>query len=307
MLHITKMLVTVVVLTSSVATLAAQPVTRTFRWGATVSGAAALQAARTYRLFENTDELLLSFTFFNQSSDSLSADLTQFAKGVQIRLRSDEEIPIETEWNSAIHLSGDSIDSPVGPIRLAAGTGFGWTVSIHRKDRATFTSGSYELTLSVADALRSLRENETKPWTGHAVEMTTLHISIAPPESNEERALMYGTSAAAAMNEHRPADAVRLFGLAVDAVPDDVRTLSGLGMAYLSLNRYREAISAYERALPLLKGERNFVAESLAFSYVAIGDEQNAARVLRLVWSSESDVNAQIRTLRDQVRRRAAR
>ena len=306
MLHITKMLVIGVVLTSFDATPVAQPVTRTFTWGATVSGAAALDAARTYRLFENTDELSLSFTFFNQSSDSLSADLTQFAKGVQIRLRSDEETPIETEWNSA-HLSGDSIDSPVGPIRLAAGTGFGWVVGIHRKDRAAFTSGSYELTLSIADALRSLRENETHAWTGQAGKMTTLQISIAPPASNEDLALMYRTSAAAAMNEHRPADAVRLFGLAVDAVPDDVRTLSGLGMAYLSLNRYREAISAYERALPLLKGERNFVTESLALSYVAIGDEQNAARVLRLVWRSESDISAQIRTLRDQARRRTAR
>ena len=76
-----------VILTSSGVTAAAQPVLRVLRWGGAVDGAVAPGGARTYRLFEETDELSLTFTFFNQSSDSLSADLREFGKGVQIQVR----------------------------------------------------------------------------------------------------------------------------------------------------------------------------------------------------------------------------
>lgn len=311
MLRFAKMVTVVlvaVVLTSCGSTVAAQPVPRTLRWGATLAGAEALlPAARTYRLFEDTDELSVGLTFFNDSSDSLSADLNEFAKGVQIQLRSDRQLPIETEWNSSIRLSGESVNSPAGPIRLPAQTGFGWTVQIRRDDRSAFSSGSYELTLSIADALRSLRKNESDAWTGSAVKMTVLHISIAPPASNEERARMYNTSAMAALTEHRSADAVKLFGLALDAMPNDMDGLAGLGHAYLALNRYREAISAYERVLPALQGRHSGVTLLLALSYVAIRDEQNAARVLRLERRSETEISAEIRTLRDQARRRDAR
>ena len=312
MLRFAKMVTVVlvaVVPTSFGPTVAAQNVPRTLTWGATVAGAEALlPVAHTYRLFGDTDEFSLNFTFFNNSSDSLSADLGEFAKGVQFQLRSDRQLPIETQWNSSIHLSDESVDSPAGPIRLPAHTGFGWTVKIRRDDRSAFSSGSYELTVSIADALRSLRENESHAWTGIAAgKMTILHISIAPPASNEERARMYKTSAGAALTEHRPADAVRLFRLALDAMPNDIDGLAGLGQAYLALNRYRDAISAFERVLPVLQGRRSSVPLLLALSHVAIGDEQNAARVLRLEGRSEAAISDEIRRLRDQARRRAAR
>jgi len=296
-----------VILTSSGVTAAAQPVPRVLRWGAAVDGAVAPGGARTYRLFEETDELSLTFTFFNQSSDSLSADLREFGKGVKIQVRSDRLLPIETDWNNAIRLSGESFDSPVDAIRLPPQTGFGWTVKIHRRDGATFSTGTYEVTLSIADALRSLRENESQAWTGRAVEMTELHIAIAPPSSNEERAQMYRASAMGALIEHRPEDAVKLFGRALDALPSDTDALSGLGHAYLSANRYREAITVYERVLALRDGRRGGVPLLLALSYVAVGDEPNATRVLRFEGRSETNISEEIRRLREQVKRRAAR
>jgi hypothetical protein len=67
----------------------------------------------------------------------------------------------------------------------------------------------------------------------------------------------------------------------------------------MASNRYREAIVVYEHTLPAVLGMRGPVPLLLAQAYVALNDELNAARVLRLSGKPENQISDEIRTLRD--------
>jgi hypothetical protein len=70
-------------------------------------------------------------------------------------------------------------------------------------------------------------------------------------------------------------------------------------------NRYAEAMVEFENALRLMpRRDRSAVPSLLAFAYVAVGDESNAARVLREAGVFESKIPSDLDRFRATLRAR---
>jgi hypothetical protein len=82
--------------------------------------------------------------------------------------------------------------------------------------------------------------------------------------------------------------------------PDDSNLSGRLGFALIGNQEYKEGAALLERFLPLALGEKNFLPYALAYAYVALNDEANAVRVLRLV-VSERDIADKLQQSREAV------
>lgn len=280
------------------------------RWSAAVIDAMSLAPQpRAYRLFHTTEEIVVVLTFFNDSTSALLLNLAQFSSAARVRVRAPDEIMIQMHWEPSIRLGKGAATSfsLKEQFRLAAKTGFEWRVGVRQPGGRPFIPGAYELYVSLEDAFRLLMTSEGTARIGQVVPNTTLHLTIAPPVTPGEQAAAYRVRAMSALAEDRGVDAVSLFTLALGVSPNDPELAAGLGNAYLTLNRYPEAIAAYERALPGMPGTHSGVPALLALAYVATGDEPNAIRILRHAGKSDSEISAEIRSLRDRIQRRGSR
>lgn len=84
--------------------------------------------------------------------------------------------------------------------------------------------------------------------------------------------------------------------------PGDRYVKVRLGLAYLGLRRYQEAISIYETLLVGAVSVDPAAARDLAKAYIGIRDEGNAARVLRWGGIAESEVSSELSALRKALR-----
>jgi Flp pilus assembly protein TadD len=98
---------------------------------------------------------------------------------------------------------------------------------------------------------------------------------------------------------------VQAFHRARAADPADYLSMIDLGIAHLRVNRYTEAIVEFENALRLMpRRDRSAVPSLLAFAYVALRDESNAARVLREAGVLESKIPSDLDRFRATLRAR---
>jgi hypothetical protein len=84
----------------------------------------------------------------------------------------------------------------------------------------------------------------------------------------------------------------------------DHLSMIGLGDASLRLNRYAEATIELENAWRVMRRHRSGVPIRLALAYVGVGDEVNAARVLREDGVSEPRIPSRLDRFRSVIRPR---
>ena len=288
---------------------AVQPVRNLLWWGARVQDAEPYQQAtrpRTYRVYTSVDSIRLGLTLQNESPAPLAIDLPRFGERIGIRVQADRDVPVSLEWADTLRRAREPGLFPVDALQLDPGRGLDWAVSVRRLDGLPF-EGEYDIHLNAEQILTAVTATDGSAWNGQALKGTVLHVIVRPPGSSAERAGMHRWLGFTATTDGRPSDALREFTAALMESPDDLDALVGLGDAYLMQNRYREAIDAYERVWPRLT-QRNMVGMLLALAYVAVGDEQNARRVLRSsTGRSETDVTNQLQDLRERARRRPPR
>jgi hypothetical protein len=290
-------------------------------WGVGFQGGVLLHEAGRHRLFEVRNELGLIVYFSNGDADLLLPS-ESFRVGTQVQIFSaaNGEIPVAMEWDLAIRrppsdtaLAGTpDVVTNLGindEIRLGPREGFSWTLRVRPVD-GLFDVGEYEVRVSIAAALGGVLTADRAQWTVDAIRDNRWRFLVQPPRTSQETVMMYRQRARAALNEGRLNDAIPYFTSAVAAVPGDPLSWVDLGNTYLRLNRYRDAIAAYEGYEKLStpaqlcsSGSAHF---PLMLAYVAVGDEANAIRVLWLCGRSET-VATQLQSLRELVRRRAAR
>jgi tetratricopeptide (TPR) repeat protein len=111
-------------------------------------------------------------------------------------------------------------------------------------------------------------------------------------------------AADAAMSKGDAALAVRHYAELLRMNSDNIVAQSGIGLAYLELHRYREAVDAFERAIARVpRGERSGLYNSAAYAYVALGDDVRAEAILAKAYGPES-AKRQLAEIREAVRSR---
>jgi tetratricopeptide (TPR) repeat protein len=196
--------------------------------------------------------------------------------------------------------------APVGSeqeIQLQPGDWLEWRASVRREDSGSWTRGNYECAIDMASALRTL-SSDGRSWRGRAVTEGKLTIQIADGTTLAARKAERAEQAARSLADGQPQAAVGHYQAMVQADPTDRAGYAGLGLALVAARQFKEAVAALEVALPSAIQEKSSIPETLAYAYVAIGDQANAARVLRMV-VPESQVTARLDRLRTAARRSA--
>lgn len=186
-------------------------------------------------------------------------------------------------------------------VELEPGAWIEWDMSIVlRPPAAGWTPGEYTLTIDMRAALSSLSSGG-RPWAGLASPEGTLVIRVDDMSTAAARRAQQRLVAAEALSQGRSTEAIAHFRAMIQADPTDVSAHGGLGLALIRTGQYKEAVASLERALPLALTEKSALPESLAFAYIALGDERNGIRVLRLV-VTESDLPSVLAQLRAAAR-----
>ena len=92
--------------------------------------------------------------------------------------------------------------------------------------------------------------------------------------------------------------ALREYLQLVQQNPSDLAAHAGAGQAYMELGRFREAITEFELVLPNYVGERSLLPAWLAYSYLAVGEDQKAEALLVSRFGRESGAR-QLQQFRD--------
>ena len=282
-----------------------QPSGAVLRWTASVPSAQAdVRNPRVYRIYEGLAGIPVVLTLFNESRSSVVLEASRFATQARIVVNGAQEGMLRVDWDDT-WTTAPGVPVPADRVVLEPGEGVAWIFRIVRSDNTTIEAGTYDVSLDLSEAFGTLTDVNEDRWSGNAAPRTDLRINITGPSIPSEQAAAYRLRADEALVQQKSAEAERLYLVALQFSPSDAALLSGLGHALLQQNKYRQAIAVYEQVLPMLRGQRTGVPLMLALAYVAVGDEQNGARALRLEGRSDSDVVVQLRRLREQVRRRA--
>lgn len=296
----------------SIAASAQQPTFRTsnISFSARVAHGDALENFRSYRLYNEPQQIVIILTIGHASLEPAIADQQTFAKQFRSAMKDDDDKPIaiETEgtfWQFAE--TGRVQLDPTEPLRVVSGRAIEWELRFRRADGQRFATGRHVVDLSLVGPLRTLRLGDGST-PGARPSETSLAIHLGPPRNEVERSRMHELAAQEAMRERRFEDAAAAAHKAIDANPSNAGAYIVLGGASLQLNKCREAAVALERVLQRARiGGRSAIPyELLAQAYVCSGDEKNARRVLRLQGIPGARLDAEIAHLRELVSRRRA-
>jgi predicted Zn-dependent protease len=132
----------------------------------------------------------------------------------------------------------------------------------------------------------------------------SVSLVVAPAATAQERAAALRAAGNTALRGNRPTQAVQALQRARAEDPTDHLSMVALGDAYVRLNQYKEAIVEFENALRVMPRHRSGVPMRLAMAYVAVGDDVNAARVLREDGVPEQRIPSDLDRLRATLRAR---
>jgi Flp pilus assembly protein TadD len=259
-----------------------------FWWIARIARAEDVAANKpTFRLYGPQRSIDLKWTFKNEEGPTSIVVVPQtFHSQIQIRVTNDKTtVPVAVVWNSSgLRTVAGAADRPpaANAIELKAGEWYEWSTSVRRQDSALWTVGDYELSMDLASAIPALTTDGSAPWRGRAVTAWTVTFSIVEPTTLTERKTSRRIDAAEALAAGRPQVAVEHYRAAIQLDPADTTAQGGLGLALVAARQFKEAIAPLEAALPSALKEKSSIPDTLAYAYVSIGDEVNAARVLRL-------------------------
>jgi hypothetical protein len=309
---ISRISVVAIVLLAFVAGLAdAQPSdNRLLRWNIDVRGGRTTAEPRTYRFFEEIEEIQLRLGMSHDSKTALVVDRETLQRSLRLTVTSGgRSLETNVEWQPSVQHSGQTFRTPLsGPssgVRIEGDGGVRWFLGIRRSDGELFTPGMYTVAISMKLAPAAFRTPEGAPWVGPwgIPSETDLTVVVNRPASTQERvlqALTEGSVAGFDDGNWNAAAAAYRRAVALDPGNDDAKFM--LASSYLRLKRYREAIPFFEDILPRRGGPRG-VGGALVHAYMGAGDEANAARVLRAEGFNNEQVAAKISEVRRGLQR----
>jgi hypothetical protein len=260
-----------------------------------------------YRSFVERRTLRIRFLVDNESVSPIQIDQVKLRDALSLTVVNSEgaEIPTTLEWIPEIRLS--TADAPttsdlVSPVVVEPMSTAGWSLIVERSDGQSFSAGPYGILPTTSGFPGAIATAGGQPWQGRARDASgRIVLVVMSPRDAHEVSMTYLESGLKAMRENHPLRAAEDYERAVATDPTNTEALWFLGGAYLALQQYQQAISTYEQLLKRSSSSAEAVeavARRLAFTYVAAGDEVNAARVLRSAGVPEEAMPAALDELR---------
>jgi predicted Zn-dependent protease len=180
---------------------------------------------------------------------------------------------------------------------LAPGDSYGGTATV----TATLTEGEQELQMNVTAAVESLTWSDGTAWRGRYRAYISVLVRVRKPTTLAERRAYHLAEGGAALSQGQPEATRRHATEVLRESPNDRVARYMLGNAFFAMRRYLEAIAEYEIVKPATP-RRSILYLQLAYSYLAIGDEQRAEITLRGV-QPPNEVQRSLETMRAALRR----
>src|SRR5215471_496762 len=262
------------------------------RWMVTIDKSVEGEQPGQRIVFEPQEQLSLNLELGNAEGPAVSGPL---ALSEQLR------VTVSTKNESVpVRLQIDVVDPP-GAILAEHGSvhiGFG----VRREDGSPFLVGTYRVETDLSSFLGSLQFRNGSRWVGRAKRTDVRTVVVKDVVSLQDQVLFYDLEGNYHLGRGNYAEAIRNLERLVALTPDRWQPHAALGAAYFRSGRYREAAASLERALPgwLLFPERrgDIVVNDLARAYVALGQQGDAARVLRAAGVGEADIQGRIERIK---------
>lgn len=261
-----------------------------FWWNVYLQKAPPVIGSVGYKLYGQQSSLELKLVLKNEESHKGILLPHDFRSLLVFRLKRDNvEIPPENlvlDWATQIKKVADPShpDVDMDNLYLLELEAYIETFcTLRRADGQEFDYGEYRLMVSVTELLDRLMFEDHRKWRGRAGKDFQLSFTISEIQSLEDLKAYHEVEGSYAYSKQQYVNALEHYQKLLKIDPIDIDGYSGLGAVYLQLKQYKEAVRALEKVLPHVVGERTLVPYSLAYAYVAIGDEKKAAETLRLV------------------------
>jgi tetratricopeptide (TPR) repeat protein len=258
---------------------------------------------RTYRLYDSPASIRLLLTIVNESTTAIEFDHATLRR--EFRLVLDGRVGLYATWAPDMASSTGRVALNLDrEVRLGAGNAAGWAIDVRRSDGKPFGAGVHVITATMNNAFDSLRSPEGHPLHTASARDTSLTLHLGAPSGPRERADDF-RSRAERIKTTNPGEAIRLLHAAQAFDPANLRILLALGQAYVAVERYKESLPFFERALAMQTNtHRSSIPYSLAFVYVALGNEAEARRVLRAGGVSDEGVERSLMNYRRKLGQR---
>jgi hypothetical protein len=258
-----------------------------------------LEKGRSYRLYEEPQQLVIILTVRHDSLEPATADQQAFTRQLLVAVRDNDDAPVAVE-TAGTFWRPHAVDQPARvqldesePLQIAPRRSIEWELRLERADGQRFATGLHTIDFSLGGPFRALRLPDGSRL-GSSNSETVLTIRLGPPTNARERGNMHALAAQKAMQERRYADAAAAAERARDADPSGFGAYAVLGGAYLQLDRCAEAVAALEKVVEIARTGRTAIPEWLAQAYVCVGDVPNAIRVLGLRDIPKAQLDAEI-------------
>ena len=257
---------------------------------------------RTYRLYESPTSIRLLLTIVNESSTAIEFDHATLRR--EFRLILNGRAGLYATWTPVMASSTGRVALNLDrEVRIGMGNAASWEIDVRRSDGEPFSAGKHVMTATMNNALRSLRSHDGRPVNTAPGHDTSLTLHVGPPAGPRERADEL-RSRAERIKTTNPKEAIRLLQAAQAFDPADLRILLALGQTYVDLERYKESLPFFERALAMqTNAHQSSIPYSLAFVYMALGNEPEARRVLRAGGVSDEGVERSLMNYRRKLGR----
>ena len=243
-------------------------------------------------IFGPQEELLLNLGLNNAAGPAVSGPLT-LSEHLRVTIsRKEGSFPVRLKI---------SVVDPAGAILAEHGT-VHVEFSTQRQDGAPFSVGTYTVETDLSSFFGSLQFVNGSRWVGRAKTSDVRTVVVKAVVSLQDQVHFYDLEGNYHLGRGHYAEAIRNLERLVVLTPDRWQSHAALGAAYIRSGRYREAAASLERALPgwLLFPERrgDIVANDLARAYVALGQDADAARVLRSAGVGQADIQSRIERMK---------
>jgi hypothetical protein len=257
-----------------------------------------------YRVYAPASAVRLILTIRNQSGLPILVDADGLQRTLKIALHAgSKNVPVSAVWKTELRQSGDGPRLMAGPgqqARIEPAGWVEWPIVLQLKDAKPFVEADYRVLVELTRPQAALFWLHGEPFGGRVERRAEERLAIRAPKSSAEVGLRILTEATYALVEGRDRDAVASFQELLALDPGNAVALAGLGDAYMKLRMYREAADAYQRIRPESLTAYNYIPGSLAFAYVALGDETSASRVLQDIGISGRELQEMLTELRQR-------
>lgn len=257
---------------------------------------------RAYRLYDSPESIRLLLTIVNESATAIEFDHATLRREFQLVLNGRAGLYATWAPNMA-SATGRATFNLDREVRIGAGTAAAWSIEMRRSDGEPFSAGVHVITATMNKAFDSLRSPDGHPMHTASARDTSFTLHVGAPSGPRERADDL-RSRADRIKTTNPSEAIRLLHAAQAFDPANLRILLALGQAYVAVDRYKESLPFFERALAMQTNtHRSSIPYSLAFVYMALGNEPEARRVLHTGGVSDEGIARSIELYRRKLSR----